>query len=473
MRELIFTMQEKYSEFLSDESGFSGSAESISFPRTEEEIRKIMNELPYDMPVTVQGAKTGITGAAVPEGGHILNLSRMNAVKGMETENNGGVVFLRAEPGITLANLKKEIARLDTGKPVFWPPDPTEDSASLGGCAALNAGGLCSPLYGETRNYIEAVQLMDRRGHTRKIRREDRAVLSSGRTVQELDAVLGREGITGILTEICLRLIPKPESMWGISFFFRDESAAAGFLDQLKEQGIQNRSAGIAAAEYLDRAVLSFIEEERENLSEIQGIPSVPEGTGGMVYLELHGDEESVEKTAEGLLAAAEESGIDPEKTWAVSGEGEIEKMHAFRHAAAEMANRRIRSVQRKDPRITKLATDMRPAGMPLQKLFEKYRADAAEYSLDLCIFGHAAENHLHVNLLPEDYESYLRGISLLRKWAAETAESGGSIIGEHGIGKLKKMTLGPAIPEEYISFCQDLKKIYDRDCLINRGNIL
>ena len=82
MRQLIYPMKEQYEEFLIDESKFSGYADSISFPESAEEMQEVLQELKKErVPVTIQGGKTGITGAGIPRGGHVMNLSHMNKVK--------------------------------------------------------------------------------------------------------------------------------------------------------------------------------------------------------------------------------------------------------------------------------------------------------------------------------------------------------------------------------------------------------
>ena len=85
----IFSIDAQYEEYLIDESKYSGFAESISFPKSEQEIKEILETLRKNqIPVTIQGGKTGIVGGAVPQGGHIMNLSQMNRVKEFWMEDN-------------------------------------------------------------------------------------------------------------------------------------------------------------------------------------------------------------------------------------------------------------------------------------------------------------------------------------------------------------------------------------------------
>ena len=90
MAEIVCQMSEKYEEYLIDESKYKGYADSISFPESEEEIVTLLEKMKDEQtPVTIQGAKTGITGAGIPMGGHILNLSHMNKVIEHSTTDDG------------------------------------------------------------------------------------------------------------------------------------------------------------------------------------------------------------------------------------------------------------------------------------------------------------------------------------------------------------------------------------------------
>ena len=142
MAEIVCQMSEKYEEYLIDESKYKGYADSISFPESEEEIVTILEKMKDEQtPVTIQGAKTGITGAGIPMGGHILNLSHMNKVIEHSTADDGtGRIVV--EPGINLMELQKEIAARFRKEHLFWPPDPTETSASIGGIVASGAQGI-------------------------------------------------------------------------------------------------------------------------------------------------------------------------------------------------------------------------------------------------------------------------------------------------------------------------------------------
>ncbi|BDF03863.1 FAD-binding oxidoreductase [[Clostridium] hylemonae] len=473
MRQLIFPMKEQYEEFLIDESKFSGFADSISFPESEEEIQEVLRTVNGErLPVTIQGGKTGITGAAVPEGGHVMNLSRMNKVKSSVLLEDG-TGRITVEPGINLMDLSREIAAAFRKNPLFWPPDPTETSATAGGIAATNAQGISRLLYGPARTYIESLRLVKSDGQVITVEKGQKMTLPSGRVIDRIDAVLGKEGITGVMSELTLKLLPKPAGIWGIAFFFGQTKEAGRFVDILRQHMPECENAAVAAVEYIDRTSMDLIEKHKGVMTKIKELPDISEETEGMVYVELHGEEDEIELLAESLMETAMVCGSDPDEAWAVSGETDVEKLRAFRHGAAETANLYIEEVRRNDERITKLGTDMVISDMSFSDTLCNMTEELKQAGLKASIFGHALENHLHVNILPDDHDDYEKGIALIRKWAAQVRERHGQVTGEHGIGKLKLRILDGLLSKPYIELCTELKEELDAGFVWNRGNII
>ena len=186
--QLIIPFSDIYTAYLRDESRTVGQAESISFPRCEEDVRSVLQTLHTSgTPVTVQGARTGLAAAAVPNGGHIMNLSGMDRVLSLREE--GGRFYLTAQPGVLLLNLRKMIAKrefdtagwsdaslaaldaLRAAPEQFFPTDPTETTAALGGMAACNASGARSYRYGPMRRHITALRAILPDGRTIALRR--------------------------------------------------------------------------------------------------------------------------------------------------------------------------------------------------------------------------------------------------------------------------------------------------------------
>lgn len=473
-QELICAIDERYKEYLSDESRMIGAADSISFPKKEEDITRIITKLKKsNTHITIQGGKTGIVGCAVPIKGHVLNTSNMNHIKDFIKSSNGEC-FIKVEPGVSLLELNKEISMLENEEELFWPPDPTEPSATVGGIGSCNARGICSYAYGDAKKYIDQIRVAQSDGIIRDIKRGEKSISFANSKIDLIDVYLGGEGMFGLITELTLKLKPKPKFIWGIAFFFKEKEDVFTFAESLIKSKLQSQESYIAAIEYIDRETIDIIEKRKKFMSKLQQIPDVEPESIAMIYVEIHGNrEESIEIIAEKLMELAISNNSDPDKAWALSGDIEVEKMKNFRHAAPESVNAFIEEVHQQDLRITKLGTDMSIKNENFCSILTKYETDVRNENLKACIFGHLLENHLHVNILPKDYEEYKRGVALIEKWAEYISLKKGRVVTENGVGKLKKSLFLKTTPLKYIDEIQKIKHMLDPEGIWNPGNMI
>ena len=130
-----------------------GFASKLFIPESVEQIQQIIREAnAAGIPVTVSGARTGTVGGAVPFGGYVVSMERMNKIKSIDRESRMAIV----EPGVILHDLQKAVE----AEGLFYPPDPTEWSCQIGGTVATNASGSRSFKYGATRNYVERLKVV-------------------------------------------------------------------------------------------------------------------------------------------------------------------------------------------------------------------------------------------------------------------------------------------------------------------------
>src|SRR5687768_5029425 len=164
------TQLEEIQAYLTDASNMPGGyAEKLLVPETSDEIAAILREANGDkIPVTVSGARTGTVGGAIPFGGYVISMERLNRIKTIDRENLSAVV----EPGVILGDFQKAVE----AEGLFYPPDPTEWSCQIGGTVATNASGARSFKYGATRQYVRRLKIVLADGDTVEIRRgENRA----------------------------------------------------------------------------------------------------------------------------------------------------------------------------------------------------------------------------------------------------------------------------------------------------------
>lgn len=517
-----------YEEYLRDESRKSGNAETISFPVNMEQVQRVLSEInAKEAEVTVQGSRTGVAAGAVPMQGHILNLERMNKVTGMGYDVEENCFYLNVQPGLALSKLREMIAEksfgtdgwdkgsLDTLEIFrqtgewFFPPDPTETSASIGGMAACNASGARSYFYGPTRNYIEALEIVMADTSILRLRRKQNLatglqfslVSDDGKTyagelpgysipkvknaagyhvhsgMELIDLFIGSEGTLGIITTIKLKLIHKPDFIWGMTAFISTEASALDFIQKVRTAGNaatkEDNSFKPVAMEYFNLNALEMLRDAKKNNDAFSEIPEIPKSGNVAVYVEFHGDsEDEVCDMAMKATEILEICGGSGDHTWLASSPAEMERMHYFRHAIPETVNLAIDIQRKKDPGLSKLGTDMAVPDDRLEDVMDMYNKGLAEEGLHSVIFGHIGNNHLHVNIIPHSMEEYARGRALYQEWAKKVVEMGGTISAEHGTGKLKTALLRQMYGEEGIQDMKKLKEIFDPKCLLNRGNL-
>jgi D-lactate dehydrogenase (cytochrome) len=317
-------ISEEYTLYLKDESRLPGQAEKIFFPvnqaQVEDALRCAQNS---GTPLTAQGSRTGINGAAAPAAGGVLNLSKMRSITGLSRDKDG-VFYVTLEPGVLLSELQERLARknfdvdawtsesrevcgqLREAPRMTFPPDPTESTASLGGMFACDAQGLCACRYGSTAKHVREVTVALADGQSWNVQRgkycfdAQGVTLPDGRRLETpsfetavcrcllpregmdlVDFLAASEGMLGVVTSLTLRLEPAFTERWGILFFFSDFMKALDFSLSFSSSfslnfpsnfslnfsqsavAADNDFSGIEAVELFDRASLDLVMEAK------------------------------------------------------------------------------------------------------------------------------------------------------------------------------------------------------------------
>lgn len=510
--QLIYPMSDEFRDYLHDETKTVGSAESIAFPTNEEQVCALLRHCRANgIRTTVQGMRTGLTVACVPNGGMVLSLSRMCAITGMSIDDDG-TVYLRSQPGLSLGTLRQMISsgsfdtkswssdsldalsRFRKMPPQYFPPDPTESSASLGGMAACNSSGAKTYKYGPTRPYINGLRVALPDGDMIALRRGERFASGrsfevetlSGRVIEGqlpsytmpkcknasgyyaaddmdlVDMFIGSDGTLGVITELELKLIPKPKVVWGINCFFRREAAAIDFVIRLREQ-----AGHIAALEYFDCNALDILRAYDDG-----GCP-VPEGYECMIYAEIHTDDDVSARAEIAVMGETmEQLGEGCENTWCARSQPDRDRLLELRHRVPESVNALIAGRKRNDPSIAKVGSDMAVPDQYLHCVMDMYRRDLKKHGFEYAIWGHIGNNHVHVNVLPRNREDMIAGKAMFMEWAKAIVAMGGTVSAEHGTGKNKASFLPVLYGEQGVREMAALKKIFDPDCLLGSGNL-
>jgi D-lactate dehydrogenase (cytochrome) len=503
-------IQEAAPELLYDESRFtSGIPEKVFFPQNQDDLLLVMRDCARGKtPVTVIGGKTGIAGGSVPiEGCTAICFSDMNRILSVSKAPDGSPMLL-CEPGITLEKIAAFLEHpqswsypvsgigLLEARQWFYPPDPTEMTAQLGGTVATNASGARSFRFGPTRAYVESLSLVFANNDTLSLRRggcrEHNGVFSfttdqgnsftikaptyripatknasgyyASNNMDIIDLFIGSEGTLGIFFGIGVKVTPKPLFAAGLSFF-PSRNAAFGFASFLRDQ------ARVLAIEYFDQSALAFLESAKKDLP--FDLPDIPPDRKNAVYWEYGGEnsgqfEEQMDKWEETLA----EHGSSFENTWSGFEPEEMERLKSIRHGIPEAINSAIARYKRGCPDIRKISTDTAIPAQEFGRVFDLSIAKVAASGLEHAVFGHLGDYHLHINLVPRNPEELAKAKKLYEELMGLAVSAGGTVSAEHGIGKLKTAYLKMMYGEKAIAEMTAIKTVLDPHWLLNRGNL-
>ena len=497
------------SEYLYDESRLKGSnVGNIWIPADEREISSILSYCSEKkVPATIYAKGTGITGAAVAFEGDVISMEKLDSFTGLGFDGNGRP-YIRVQADIELAQineilLKKDFAginelsegalkRFFKDDPYFYPVDPTEMGASAGGTVATNASGARSYRFGPTRKWVRSLRVVFADGSIetivrgihradadgiinfqgRKIRIPDykmpecknAAGYFSEKGLDLIDLFIGSEGTLGVVVEAELwleKVVPK----MSVIQFFKEATKTFEYVSMLKNS-IRLVPDFI---EYIDEKGLSMV-RERNIGSNIINIPEISENWKGAVFFDI--DFNKVQESWGDIEEICNETGTDIDDTWCAWEKMEIERVRQFRHALPETVNLHIAKVQTKYPAVHKLGTDFSVSDENFREIMSYSQDLIANNGLKYVVFGHIGDNHVHINMLPENEEDLKKGKEVYAQLAEKAVELGGTVSAEHGIGKIKHRYIEIMYGKNGISEMRRVKKIFDPYQILNRDNI-
>lgn len=513
----VKTQLEDIQDYLTDASNMQGgAAERLFIPETADEVSEILREAnEKGIPVTVSGARTGTVGGAIPFGGYVISMERLNKIVEIDKEGKFAIV----QPGVILGDLQKAVEAVG----LFYPPDPTEWSCQIGGTVATNASGARSFKYGATRDFVESLGVVLATGENATIVRgrdwamdgEISVTTDEGREIQfkvptyvrpkvrknvsgyyneeELDAIdlfIGSEGTLGVITEIKLSLIEKPKEFLSGIVFFANEPDLLDFVDAVRSASFENRDAVFPTApsffdpdrpvtrscffpaidgkfpgvfdatllEYFDANSLKFISEK---------FPETPTDAAGAIFFEQETTPETDESILEKWNGLLERHNADLDRSWFTTNEQDLERMRAFRHALPVTVNERVAKNKQR-----KIGTDMAVPDDAFRSFLRFYKQLLDTSGLDYVIFGHIGDCHLHANILPQNDAQAEKARHVYGRCVAQAIMLGGTVSAEHGIGKLKRKYLSAMMGERYLNEMAEIKRAFDPRGILGRGNI-
>lgn len=489
---------ESVADFLHDESKLGGSGiGSLAVPRTVGALRAVLAWHAHQgHRVAVSGARTGVTGGAVPENGaHLVSLAELRGVVRVDAEGDPPTITVLA--GTSLAELNAHLAAHHPG--LAFPVDPTETSASLGGMVSTNAGGARTYRFGAMREWVQSLTIELASGRTLHLTRgrergeggvlwlEDdggaRALeiapipkpatknaigYGFSPSADAIDLWIGAEGTLGVVSEVTVRLArAEPGRLGSLQFFDRVEEGFA-FVSALR------------AARELDVTAIEFLDARSHALARDSGKPAVDRvlqqggGAACSIFVEIaFATEDELGEIAEGLERMVRQAGGDPDRSLAGATEGALRDIRAFRHAVPERINAIIAQRRERHPGLHKIATDMAVPDEALGWVYRRYQEVIGGAGLDYAAFGHVGNNHFHVNILPRDEAELARARECYAILAREVVAHGGCVSAEHGIGRIKKGFMAIQYPPAVLDAFRRVKRWADPQWRLNRGVLI
>jgi glycolate oxidase len=394
------------------------------------------------VPVVPRGGGTGLAGGSVPvEGGVVISTTMMNRVLDIDVPNMVAVV----QPGVVTAQLQAEMERLG----LFYPPDPQSlRQCTIGGNVATTAGGPRCLKYGTTRDYVLGLQVVLADG--RVIRTGGKMIkVQTGYNLTQL--FIGSEGTLGVITEVTLRLIPKPRHRGTVMAVFNTLDDAAETVNKILLAGITP-----LALEMMDNACIRSVMAYKPF--------GLPLDAGTILLIDQDGSDLRV--VQQELAEMAEEC----------RGGGAVDVRQAANRQESDAlwAARRAVSPALARLKPNKLGEDISVPRAQIPAMVRKVGEIALRNRLAIPLFGHIGDGNLHPNILcdlkdPQEMERVQRAA---REIFEAAVSLGGTLSGEHGIGTLKRGFLSESLDAATIEMMQRIKWALDPDNRLNPGKI-
>lgn len=446
--ERVITEKEKLFDYSHDESPHPPVLPAVVVkPLNSEEVAAIIRLARAErVPITPRGLGTGLAGGSVPIfGGIVLSLELMNQILEIDTKN----LMVRTQPGVNTGRLQATC--LEQG--LYYPVDPASlDDCSIGGNVATNAGGARAFKYGVTGDYVTGIQAVLPDGaiinYGGKLRKN-----ATGYDLNKL--FIGSEGTLAIITEITLRLVPKPR--YSIDLLIPFPSLNLGV--ELVLRLVQEKRLLPAVVEFMEKKGAAACQKvKKENLpfpdAEIQVLVEL-EGNDRTQVIEdaLHLGEMAVAMGASEPLIA--EDAATQTRLWSV------------RRSLAK-------TLKQVYPEV--IAEDIVVPLSRLPETVEFIRKLEMELNLTIVPFGHIGDGNIHTDFCrtTADRQTWHRTTRLAIDRLIEfVIKVGGQISAEHGIGALKRHLMKKGLSAAELDLMRKLKTALDPDNILNPGKIL
>ena len=394
--------------------------------------------------VTPRGAGTGLCGGCVAiHGGVVLSTERMKRVLEVDTRNMTATV----EPGVLLMEFPKSLE----GTGLFYPPDPGEKTATMGGNAMTNAGGMRAVRYGVTRDYVLGMEVALADG---------RLITLGGKTVKTssgyslIDLMIGSEGTLGFLTKLTVKLVPEPKVNLSLLMPFDDLQACIEAVPQVLACGCEP-----TAVEFMEREVIACAEKYLGK--------QFPD-TSADAYLLVRLDGPSREALTPAMNTLTDLAlSIGAKDVLLADTDERKESIWNARGAFLEAIKGSTPTMDECDVVV--------PRDHIAAFVHESVEI-GKRAGVRVCSFGHAGDGNLHIYACRDELSEadWKRGVAqVMDELYAAARRMDGEVSGEHGIGHAKRAFLQESVGEAQVELMRGIKAAFDPNGILNPGKVV
>jgi glycolate oxidase len=417
--------------------------EVVLFPMTTEEVSAIMKVAHREkIPVTPRGAGTNLAGESVPvRGGIVLCMTAMDKILKVDVGN----LYAMVQPGVINLDLQKEVEK----QGMMYPPDPASWSvATIGGNVGTNAGGPRTLKYGVTKDYLLGLTVVLANGdilHTGSRTLKN----SSGYNLTAL--FCGSEGTLGVITEIIVRLIPKPPASRTLRVDFDRLEDCSDAVSAIMASGIIP-----AALELMNRFAVQAVETQFG-----LGLPTDIEG---LLLIQVDGHDVTLDAEVKQIEAIVRSK--NARNVMVADNATEAEKLWTVRRAAGP-------ALVRMAP--TKITEDVTVPVASLTPMIQKVVETCERHRVPVGVLAHAGDGNLHPCVMfdKRDADEQARVDAAFDEIVEEALALGGTLSGEHGIGLSKARFMRLEFDSVAMNVMKGIKDYFDPLGILNPGKFV
>ena len=420
-----------------------GDPLAVVFPESTEQVQEVVRACAeHGVPIVPRGAGSGLSGAAnAVDGCVVLVTTRMNRIVEIDADNRLAVV----EPGVVNLDLRGAVEKHG----LFYPPDPSSyDWCTIGGNLATNAGGLCCVKYGVTTDSVLGLDVVLADG---ELLRTGRRTVKGVAGYDLTKLFVGSEGTLGVITRATVALRPLPQAPGTVVAAFGTTAAAGTAVSRIVREGVVP-----SLMEIMDSVSIAAVEAHLK--TEL--------GAGGGCAALLLCQSDSGGEAARAELAKVEQicldSGAELAHTTFDVAEGQL--LLAARRAvlmALEVYG-------------AWLTDDVCVPRTRITELIDACERISTEVGLRVAVVGHAGDGNMHPTIVydPASEDEFARARRAFADILAAGLALGGTVTGEHGVGKVKREWLAREIGPVGLRTHRAIKAALDPGNLFNPGSM-